>query len=53
MPVNDRAYLPQTKLDSKHSVLYDVTSHDSTIFLSPDNMVYLVRGIFIKLCAYG
>ena len=46
-------YQPQTFLSPKHAVLLDSETHDKVMYLNPDSMVYLVKGIFIKLCAYG
>jgi hypothetical protein len=46
-------YQPQTFLIPKHAVLLDSETHDKVMYLNPDSMVYLVKGIFIKLCAYG
>lgn len=50
---SERAYASQTSLTAKHAVLLNAHTHDETVFLSPDQMVYLIRGIFIKICAHG
>ena len=53
LPPNERLYSPETQLTPQHAVLLSAETHDENVFLNPDQMVYLVKGIFIKLCAYG
>ena len=52
-PEADRQYRPQTHLSPRHAVLLDSGAHEEGVYLNPDEMVYLVKGIFIKICAYG
>ena len=53
LPEKDRQYSPQSKLSPKHAVLLNQETHGESVFLNSDKMVYLIKGIFIKICPYG
>lgn len=50
---NERLYQPETSLSPKNAVLLDQETHDQPVFLNSDQMIYLIKGILIKICPYG